>query len=55
MVIGEGTWIAANVTVCPGSIIGRECIIAAGAVVCGKLDEDSCVYAGVPAKKIKKL
>lgn len=53
--IGEGTWIAANVLICPGVRIGKNCIIAAGAVVSGDLMDDGCLYGGVPAKKIKVL
>ena len=55
VVIGDGTWIAANVTVLPGSVIPSGCVIAAGAVVNGKLTEKNALYAGVPAKFIRKL
>ena len=53
--IGEGTWCAANVTVCPGAVIPERCIIAAGSVVCGDLKESDCVYGGVPAKLIRRI
>lgn len=53
--VGEGTWIGANVTICPGSVVGKSCVVAAGAVVCGSLEENNCLYAGIPARKIKKL
>ena len=53
--IGEGTWIAANVTICPGSNIPERCIIAAGSVVVGNLNEADCLYGGIPARKIKTL
>lgn len=42
----------ANSTILPGTEIGENCIIAAGAVVKGKLDS-SGVYAGVPARRIR--
>lgn len=52
--VGEGTWIGANVTILPNVKIGKGCIIAAGAVV-NKDCEENCLYAGVPAKLIKRL
>ncbi|WP_145088807.1 acyltransferase [Rosistilla carotiformis] len=52
--IGDGTWIAARVTVLPGTIIGRGCIVAAGAVVRGECQPNG-LYAGVPAKRIRDL
>lgn len=51
--IGNGVWIGSNVTVLPGSEIGDNCIIGAGAVVRGKLKPNG-VYAGVPAKYIRE-
>ena len=53
--INEGTWLAANVVVCPGVTIAKNCIIAAGAVVSSDLAEEGCLYGGVPARFIKKL
>ncbi len=50
--IGNGVWIGANSTILPGTEIGDYCIIAAGAVVKGKLESHG-VYAGVPAKRIR--
>lgn len=55
VIIEEGTWIAANVTILPGTKIARECIVAAGAVVTCSLKEAGCLYAGIPARKIRKL
>lgn len=52
VIIGNGVWIGANSTILPGTEIGENCIIAAGAVVKGKLDS-SGVYAGVPARRIR--
>lgn len=50
--IGNGVWVGANSTILPGTEIGDNCIIAAGAVVKGKLEPHG-VYAGVPAKRIR--
>lgn len=55
VVIGDGVWLAANVIVCPGVSIAEESIVAAGAVVCKDLLDPGCLYAGNPAKKIKRL
>lgn len=51
IVIGAGSWLAANVTVTAGVKIGRCCLVCAGAVVT-KSTEDYSIIAGVPAKKI---
>jgi len=55
VVIGSGTWIAANALILPGVHIANNCIIAAGAVVSKDLLDENCLYAGMPAKKIKIL
>ena len=52
--VGDGTWIGANVTILPGVNIGSGVIIAAGSVVVHDC-EDNSIYAGNPAKLIKKL
>ncbi len=52
--IGEGVWLAANVTVLPGVTIGRGTIVAAGAVVTKDLPAN-VLAAGIPAKPIKDL
>ncbi|MBE5962357.1 MAG: acyltransferase [Lachnospiraceae bacterium] len=53
IVVKDGAWIGANVTILKGVTIGEGCVIAAGSVVTKSTDEYS-VYAGVPAKKIKE-
>ena len=54
VVIGDDVWIGANAVILPNVIIGRHCVIAAGAVVTKDVP-DGCVVAGVPAKIIKRL
>lgn len=54
VVIEDGVWIGANVTVLPGVTIGSGTIVAAGAVVTTDCDPNS-LYAGVPAVKKKDL
>jgi carbonic anhydrase/acetyltransferase-like protein (isoleucine patch superfamily) len=60
--IVHGCVIADNVLVGMGAIVmdnvqvGSNCIIAAGAVVLeNTIIEPGCIYAGVPAKKIKNI
>lgn len=52
IVIEENVWIGANVTVLPGVTIGRNAIIAAGAVVTKNVPANT-VAGGVPAKTLK--
>lgn len=54
IIIGDGTWICANVTILPGVKIGRGCVIAAGSVV-NKDCSDNGLYAGNPVKLVKVL
>lgn len=54
IIVGDGTWIGCNVTILPNVTIGNGCVIAAGSLI-NKNCEDNCMYAGVPAKLIKKL
>lgn len=49
--IGDRVWIGARVTICPGATIESDVVVAAGAVVVGRL-ESGAVYGGVPARKI---
>lgn len=52
--IGDGCWIGTRTTILPGVKIGSGVIIAAGSLV-NKDCEANCMYAGVPARKIKEL
>lgn len=54
IVVEDGCWIGANVTILPGTVIKKGCVVAAGSVVRGVLEQDS-LYAGIPARKIKEL
>jgi maltose O-acetyltransferase len=51
--IGENVWITTNCVILPGTEIGDNSVIGAGAIVRGKL-ESGWVYAGNPIKKIHK-
>lgn len=52
--IGNNCWIGAKVTILDGTIIGDNCIVAAGAVVKGEFPA-GVIIGGIPAKVIKKL
>lgn len=52
--IGDGCWIGAGTTVLSGVSIGAGAVIAAGAVVTSDC-EPHCLYAGVPARLVRRL
>lgn len=52
--IGAGSWLGHGVVVLPGATIGRNVVVAAGAVVRGEIP-DYCVAAGVPAKVVRRF
>ena len=51
--IGSGTWLGTGAMILPGSVVGRNVVVAAGAVVRGKVP-DHAVVGGVPAKVIRE-
>jgi acetyltransferase-like isoleucine patch superfamily enzyme len=51
--IGDGVWLAARVTVLPGSRIGAGAVIAAGSVVAGDIPAGN-VAGGIPARILRK-
>lgn len=52
--IGKGCYIGTNATILPNITIADKVVIGAGAVVTKNIMEIGSVYAGVPAKKIRK-
>ena len=54
IIIEENVWIGANVTVLPGVKIGKNSIIAAGAVVTKDVPKN-VIAGGIPSKIIKKI
>jgi acetyltransferase-like isoleucine patch superfamily enzyme len=50
--IGDGAWLAARVTVLPGSRIGAGAVVAAGSVVAGDIP-DGAVAGGIPARILR--
>jgi acetyltransferase-like isoleucine patch superfamily enzyme len=53
-IIKSGAWIGLNSIIMPGITIGRNSVIGANSFV-NKDVPDFCVYAGTPAKLIKKI
>lgn len=49
--IGKGTWVAANVVITAGALIGECCLIAAGSVVTKNFNSYS-IIGGIPARVI---
>lgn len=54
-IIGDNCWIASNVTILAGVVLGPRTIVGAGSVVTKSFEEGYCVIAGNPAKVIKYL
>ena len=50
--IGSGSWLGANVVILPGTTLGRNTVVAAGAVVRGTFP-DHVVLGGIPAKVLR--
>ena len=51
--IGAGTWLGTGAVILPGADIGAHVVVAAGAVVRGKVP-DRCVVAGIPARVVRE-
>jgi len=51
--IGSGTWIGHGAMILPGTVIGRNVVVAAGSVVRGEVP-DHAVVGGVPARLIRR-
>lgn len=54
IVLREGSWICEGVKILQGTTVGKNSVVAAGAVVT-KSVPDYCVVAGIPAKIIKRF
>lgn len=52
--IDDDVWIGAGVRILSGTYIESRVIVAAGSVVKGRL-ESGWIYAGVPAKQVKRI
>ena len=54
IVIGEGSWLASNVTITAGVKLGRANLVCAGAVVT-KSTPDYAIMAGIPAAPVGRI
>jgi len=52
--LGDGVWIAARVTVLPGTKIGAGSVVTAGSIVSGEIPA-GVVVGGIPARVLRKL
>jgi serine acetyltransferase len=53
VLIGNGSWLGTGVVILPGTVLGRNVVVGAGAVVRGTFP-DHCVIAGVPARVVRR-
>jgi|SRR5262245_48711216 len=51
--VGPGSWLGAGAVILPGTRLGRNTVVGAGAVVRGQFP-DHAVLAGVPAKLVRR-
>ncbi|WFB06229.1 acyltransferase [Streptomyces sp. LX-29] len=51
--IGTGSWLGAGAVILPGARLGRNVVVAAGAIVRGEIP-DHAVVAGAPAKIVRR-
>jgi len=51
--IGNHVWLGSDVKVLKGTVIDDGTIIGTGSIVSGLIDSN-CIYAGIPAKKVKE-
>lgn len=53
--IGNKVWIAANVSIMKGALIGDNVVVSSNSLVNKHFDEGSCIIGGIPAKKLRTI
>ena len=54
IILKDNVWVGDSAIICKGVTIGKNSIIGAGAVVTKNVPEN-CIYAGNPARLVKKI
>lgn len=54
IIVGEGAWVASNVTIIGPCKIGENAVIGAGSVITGTVPPNT-IYAGIPAKFVRNI
>jgi maltose O-acetyltransferase len=55
IILEKGSWVGANCCILGGSILPEGSVLGAGSVLREKFGEKNSLYAGLPARFIKKL
>ena len=53
IIIGDNVWIASKVNILKGTNIPNNTVISSGSIIKGILDEENCIYTGLPIKILK--
>jgi len=54
VLIGNNAWIGSRAIILPGTVLGDNCVVGAGAIVKGIFESD-CIIAGNPGRVIKSV
>lgn len=54
IIVGEGVWVASNVTIIGPCKIGENAVIGAGSVITGIIPPNA-IYAGIPARFVRNI
>lgn len=55
IILKEGSWVAANSTVCAGSVLPERSVLGANSMMNKAFTEQESIYGGVPARFIKNI